>query len=109
MRSTEGHKVILHKELLDSDPAGTITSKNPLLAQSQKWHALAQSHEKSKSARSVPLAGKSQGEPPIFGVRLEPVPREKRAGYVLSAVPTCSLVPVIGINIMIQQRGGRRP
>lgn len=72
--STEGHKVILHKEFLDSNPAGTITSKNPLLAQSQKWHALAQSHKKSKSARSVSLAGKSQGEPPIFGVRLESVP-----------------------------------
>lgn len=39
------------REFLDShpEPTCTITSENPLLVQSQKWHALAQSHEKSKA------------------------------------------------------------
>lgn len=77
-RGTQSHSA---QRVFGQRPAATITSKNPLLAQSQKWHALAQSHKKSKSARSVLLPGKSQGEPPIFGVRLESVPWEKRAGY----------------------------
>lgn len=98
-------------EFLNSNPAGTVTSKNPLLVQSQKWHALAQSHEKSKVLGQCHYLEMSRwatnlrGENHRAGVDV----LRKEGRLFLPAVPSYTFTLVMGMNIMIQQRDGRLP
>lgn len=73
----------------NSEATCTITSKNPLLVQSRKWHAHVQSPEKIPKPSVSVISWKCQGKPNIWEVRIAGLvlaSREKR----LQDISVCS-------------------